>query len=381
MPQLTAEQIRSDQYDPEENYSLLRGDKQPVSYLANGRLAIDVTGTWTDEYTREQYLRETDELIGRCDGSITDIRTNDIYDPRIEKGESHVPDAVVYLDKSARPVEWLVDAFWDQMAKEGAKKPRSEFLNIDRGNWFTYLGYATEDAQNRLGRDDFDIEKVSSERIAAIRALYTVGELSEDNWQQEVWNLPTKFDGKHLLVVDEVRNKGGTLYIATEVLRRALPETTVDGVYFWHAKRFSIDGRSADSDSQQMGSVPLWYSKTNKMGRGVGDVSLTYYEHEYEKSPNQDTLRKKLAAFALSAPHHNEMTLELKDDPAAAQLKQDIAYMTYALGNKNIVRFPSPERVDDYDKIMQKQGFSPAEARVLVSERDKKNKDATRRSR
>ncbi len=370
------DELRAAYKDHPENYEAVDGHHQRVTYRKNGKLFFEELDVWDDAYVREQYIRETDELIGRFDGTITEPGSGDIRDPRIQEGEPRLPDTVIYLDKSARPVAWLVDTFWEQIAIPGAKKPDDEYLNIDRTNWFTYLGHTVEDAESRLGREDFDIEKVNPERVAAVRAYFTEGELSEESWRDEVWNLPTRLDGKHVTIVDEVMNQGGTLHIAVELLRKAIPEATFDGTYFWHTGRESIDGIGADKSKLQMTTAPLWYNKTNEMGRGVGDISRAYYENEYQKNPTQETLRNKLASFALSAPHHNPETYEPKDDLLAKKIKQDFAFMSYALGDRRALRVPSPYRdFDEYKDILASQGISGNEVVTLGRNRDKYNKD------
>lgn len=372
----TYEEIRADHVDNPENYEVFDSYHQKVTYRRGKRITFEAPNVWDDAFVREQYLRETDELIGRLDGSITELGRGDIRDERLAEDEPRIPETVIYLDKSARPVAWLVDTLWEQFAKEDAQKPNDEYLNIDRANWFTYLGHTIEDAEARLGREDFDIEKVNPERIAAIRAYFTEGELDEDTWREEVWNLPTRLDKQHVMIVDEVMNQGGTLHIAVELLRRAIPEATFDGTYFWHAGRLSIDGIKADRQSQQMTTAPLWYDKMNPMGRGVGDISQAFYEREYKRDPNQYTFRNKLASFALSAPHHDPETFELQDDPLAKKIKQDFAFMSYAVADGRAVRVPSADRdFDEYKDILAKQGIVGEDLRTFGRNRGKFNKD------
>lgn len=373
----TFKEIRAAHQHTAANYEVLDGEHQSVLYRKNGKLVHEY-GVWDDDYVREQYVRETDGLIGRFDGSITEPSPGDILDDRIPEGEPRIPDTALYLDKSARPVAWLVDALWEQMATPGAKKPNEEFLNIDRANWFTYLGHTIEDAENRLGRADFDIEKVNPDRIAAIRAYFSEGELTEENWKDEVWNLPTRLDGQHVFIVDEVMNQGGTLHIAAELLRRAIPEATFDGTYFWHTGRISIDGRNADSSGLQMQSAPIWYDKTRATGREVGDISQAFQEHQYKQNPNQQTLRNKIAGFALSAPHHDPETYEVVEDNLAKKFKQDFAYLTYDLADGNVIHAPDPDRdyENDYLPRFAKQGMTREESIVFGRNRDKLNKDS-----
>ena len=356
-------EIRSQHNVTESDYNLLHSDMQKVRERA---------GVWTTDHVLEQYVNETDQLIGILDNSVSAERAIDIRDPEIGEDEPLNVDSVIWLDKSARPVSWFVDALWDQIAKEGAEKPDYEFLNIDRVNWFVHTGYDESEAESRLGPDDFDVEKVDQARIDGLRALFVEGDLTEDNWREEVWNLPTRLDGQSVLIVDEVMNRGGTLAIAAQILKKAIPEAKFSGTYFWHTGRYSIDGISSEFDDMQMESAPVWYNKQSAFGRGVGDVSLGYWQHEYETNPTSDNLKKKVGAFALSAPHHNPKTYEVRDkDTTADKLKQDIAYLSYAVANGDVIRAPSRGRDDD-DIIdtYAKQGLTLEEMKNFNRGRD-----------
>ncbi len=353
----TYEQIREEHHADSANYELLRGDKQKIR---------EHFKVWSDDFVLEQYVSETDQIIGILDGSISDDRAIEIKDPAIGEDEPVKPDTVIWLDKSARPVSWFVDAFWEQFADKGVKKPDYEFLNIDRINWFIHTGHEESVAGWRLGPEDFEIEEVDQARIDGIRALFVDGELTEENWRDEIWNMPTRLDGKSILIIDEVMNRGGTLSIAAQVLKKAIPDALVSATYFWHTGRYSINKTSSESVDQQMESVPVWYDNQDIMGRGIGDISIAYWKHEYETEPTQANLKRKLASFALSAPHHNSSTYELKGDAKADKLHQDIAYLSYAVANGEVIRRPS--RLRDIEEVMslyEAQGISPDEIKVF----------------
>lgn len=343
------------------DYQILRGEAQGV----RGRGDV-----WDTDYTLERYTAATDRMIGLLDGSIHERSISDPDDP---ERSQQAPDTVIWLDKSARPVSWLVDGLWEQFAEEGAQKPTDEFLNIDRVNWFVKQGHAEAEAARRLGPDHFDIDKVDPKDIARIRAYFTIGNITEEGWESEVWNLPTRLDGKNVLIVDEVKNRGGTLAVATQLLKRAVPELTVSGDYYWPSRFFSINGKDGASENQQMESAPVWYDAKDSMGRGVGEISHAYWEHLYETEPSQDHLRKKIAWIALSAPHFNRETFEPVPDPKANQLQQDIAYLSYAVGEGKVLRTFDPGRDDEtYMDFIQKQGLTPHAYRDYREKRSRK---------
>ena len=359
-------ELRNRFHEDEANYERLRGDIQTVRRFAN---------VWDTDYTLERYVAATDHIVGLLDGSI---EKRDITDPDQPERSTEKPDTVLWLDKSARPVAWFADAFWEQFADKDAEKPDYEYLNIDRVNWFVKQGYSIPDAEGRLGPHDFDINRVAQEDIDGIRAFFTVGDLSEDNWQEQVWNLPTRLDGKNLLIIDEVKNKGGTLSIAAQLLKRAIPEAVVSGDYFWPKETYSMDGKSAEAVDQQMDSAPVWYDKNNSYGRGVGEIYTDYWDQAYEKEPTQDNLRRKLASFALSAPHHDRVTYEKLEDKLAMRLKQDIAYLSYAVAEGKVLHIPHKERpIEQVGDIIDKQGIDFKEYRLYKEARSKNPRSKT----
>lgn len=353
--------VRDKFHAPDENYQILRGERQAV----RGKQA-----TWDQDYTLERYAQATDHVIGLADGSIRERAVGYGDKPEFDK-----PDTVIYLDKSARPVEWLVDAFWDQYAKEGVSMPSSEFLNIDRVNWFIREGYDATMAERRLGPEDFHVEKVPRRDIARIRALFVEGEFSDhDNWEQEVWGMPTRLDGREVLIIDEVKNKGGTLAIACQLLKAAIPEARFSGDYFWPDNRYAIDTKG---DEKQQESVPLWYDNLDPFGRGVGDIRESYYNDVYENEPTDDNFKRKLGAHVLSAPHvrrHRDGSYEPVRDVQADRLKQDIAYMTYDADK--IFRSPSRKRnMEDLASILKKNLPEGITLRQLAQYRERRSKE------
>lgn len=325
-------------HTPEENYELLRGDVQAV----RGKARV-----WDTDHTLSKYTQATDHTIGMLDGSIQD---RSILDPIDPERSQQSPDAVVWLDKSARPVSWFVDALWEQFANKDAKKPTDEFLNIDRTVWFEKQGHEREVAERRLGPGDFDIDAVSPFDIARIRAVFSEGSLDRDNWVEDVWNKPTRFDGKNILIIDEVKNKGGTLAIATQLLKRAIPAATVSGAYFWSSGTYALGGLASEA---QMETAPVWYSKEDPRGRGIGDLSKAYQEQLPDTDEN---FKRKIGWTVLSTPLHDPETFAPLYDGKAARLRQDIAYLSYAIANGEVIRNPSPSREDDdYDTILEQQ--------------------------
>lgn len=298
----TYDEMRDRYHVGDENFALLRGDKQTVvERTRNGY--VERAGVWNSDYVRELYVQSTIDLIDKLDGS-----------------DEPAPDVVFWMDKSARPVSWLVDAFWDEVAAEGAEKPKYEFLNFERADWFRIAGQDPDDyVAGKSG--SFDANAVPEEYILRIRALYSDADITEDNWQEVLRDEDQLFAGKALKIIDEVMSESGaTLTIAKGVLRRAFPHATISADHFWSTGRIATNTPGLT----QMESGPIWYQTNTVSGRGVGDTDPKYYEMLYEQNPSLENFRKKLGACALSRPLEGTDTL-------TDQLKQDIAYLTYTI--------------------------------------------------
>lgn len=220
-------------------------------------------------------------------------------------------DHVIYLDKSARPVSWLVDEFWPDFTD--ALKPETTYLAIDRRPWFERVGISlvgheeikepNGDMRPANGRDFWEhFEKIPEDQkkdwLARIRGLYIKdGITSED--PDEIMNTPTILDNKNLLIVDEVSRSGATLDIATGLMKRAIPELgSVNGYVFWD------DNFSVTDAGIQMGSTPVWYPQdpTDWRGRGVRDIDPSWYENRYQENHSNRALAERYGAFVLGIP-------------------------------------------------------------------------------
>jgi len=185
-----------------DRYKILNFDKSLETDLVN-----------QDRFLAE-YIKRTDRLIGIIDGSIPwfDSQTKEKL-PLIE--------GVIFLDKSARPISWLVRAFWSLLSN-GSKIPHFDYLNIDREDWLAKFGREPNQyGDANIGK--LDISKIPQEDIDRLRAYFSVDKGITENNLGEVWNSPTRIDGKHVLIVDEMSSSGNTLEIARLLLKRAVP--------------------------------------------------------------------------------------------------------------------------------------------------------------
>lgn len=246
------------------------------------------------------YVQDTALLISEIDGSL----------------KSSVPfDHVVYLDKSARPVSWLVNMFWDEFAAKDAEgkpagRPPHSYINIDRAPWFRNVGIdVTDDGRQMAGGElatywDFtkNIGNLTKRHLAEIRALYIAGGIDEEDadW---IFDQPTVLSGKRVLIVDEVSRTGSTLKIAVKLFQLAFPDAkAIESAYFWHPHESALKMGNEDV----LTSLPVWYDPNTYFGRGIGGLDKHYYRKLYEKYlgemeqyPNIDI--KKFRTFAFSS--------------------------------------------------------------------------------
>ena len=313
-----------------------------------------------------RYVSATAKLIAVMDGSAYS-RSGELP-PK--------PDYVIYLDKSARPVEWFVRAFWDELAvgpdgsRGGVKQLPHKFLNIDRLDAFDLIGFPVDADGNteRLGgvkerakASDFDVSKVSREHLAGIRALFLSDGVKSEGpgWEDEVFATPTILDGKNLLIIDEVQNSGATLGIAQKLLKAAIPElASINGEYFWEP----TPGPLVNGEVQ-MGYSPAWYDEYSVYGRGVGNVNPTYRDIKYEQLKSPKSLARKLGSWVLSTPHvriddKTRQIAEVIPDKKAAQLRQEVKKLKEEfLAGHVLFLPPSNYAYERRCDISTKQGF------------------------
>jgi hypothetical protein len=326
----------------EDNYNFLN-ETHPVA----GRRKV-----WDGDYVRQEYLRSVDHLIGVLDGTILDRQVQPAA-----QDVTGAPEVVVWLDKSARPASWFVDAFWEQLAVPDSRRPRYEFLRIDRRDWLGHMGYTDAQAKNAAPKT-VDIGAVPEELILRIRVLFCAEPVDAHRWQDQVATAPTTLDGLDVLVVDETMVSGATLKIATGLVARAAPAARVSGDYFWRDTTSKVVGGVT-----QRATVPVWYpgentdgSEVTVFGRGVGNSSAAYWN---QCEDSDEVIRKRIAAAMVSAPHHDPRTFDHLRDVEAEKLLQDIAYLTYDYAAGLVLRRPSPLRPDnDYDRIVAEQDLA-----------------------
>ena len=257
---------------------------------------------------RSRYVTLTDALIHRLEGN-----------------DGWVPHYVVCLDKSGRPVAWLVRALWPVLARTPGtdfadavipSMPAFRFVNIDREQWWSHTG------GSEFGV--IDVSKVPAESIAKLRRVFLPRADSLNAW----------LDDKRVLVVDEVKNTGDTLQIARGLFERAFPTADVRIAHWMDPGNFTDP-----SGMRRTSDVPVWYRADTWQGRLVGNRL---------DSDNPRTTRRNVeASLFLSTrpvvPDQRGRRLRLE----AAQLAADVA------AGELLARPCSDRDNDDWDRRIE----------------------------
>ncbi|MBQ3348350.1 hypothetical protein IJJ36_03945 [Candidatus Saccharibacteria bacterium] len=270
----------------------------PIFSKQSGNRPDVATGKYVN---RTLSINETlGEMVGATAATIATITGEKSGEPM---------DHVIYLDKSARPVSWLVDDFWEDFTDK--PEPSKSFLAIDRRIWLTRMGFELEGneyikdengdshvASPRDVSEELFNKTISREMLARIRALYIPGGIDSEE-PDKIFNTPTVLDGKNILIIDEVSRSGSTLHIAKLLLKGAIPDAKVSGRVFWHDH-----STKTDSGETQMGSTPVWYPKDKNdwRGRGVKDINQAFYEQLYRDNPTPDNRARNYGSIVLGEP-------------------------------------------------------------------------------
>ena len=278
--------------------------------------------------TLSDYISHTADTVAAITGETADAMST------VPEAYRKPFDHIIYLDKSARPVCWMVNTFWDDFTT--TKRPPHSFLAIDRANWFRYVGLESdkdgrkldshsEDNGRRYGLQDFlaHEDAIDPARIAGIRALYVDGGVNTTD-PDAIMQLPTTLDGKRILIVDEVSRTGSTLGIATRLLQRAIPEAAaIETFELYHHSGCVINPATGESENAE---VPVWYDPDSPDGRGVSDPREGFYKQRYEANPTPRNLARSLGGHVLStfknlAEERQHLSRELAHE--IKQMRQD----------------------------------------------------------
>lgn len=280
----------------------------------------------TNEQLRMEYLSLTDELIHKVTSGV------EFPDPKTGEKVRQPVDTILFLDKSARPVAWLMREAWPLLASEENAEtppmPEMKFLNIDREQWIDQLD------PNRTGA--LDSERLPDEAIQSLRSVFIAPNYKQDGLSDELFEKPTYLDGKNVLIVDEVLSTGRTLRMAELFLKKAYPEARFAGTH-WMGGVTARNGGASTGNAD----LPVWYSDKTSLGRGVGNRELS----PDTSAPGNVTQR--LGAWFLSCRF-------LEQDERSLQLRTELNQLPH---DPNVMRRPSRHRDDIIERTERLNGM------------------------
>ncbi len=310
------------------------------------------------------YVSLADGLIGIQDGTLglSDEVVGDSAKYSYSEFEGRPCDHVVYLDKSARPVEHLVSGLWDSLASDGVAEPEHSFVNIDKEIWLQQINVPINRLQNQKP-SDYDFNKMDQQllqdRIAQLRAIYIKPEFLDKINEEDIsscMSLPTTLDGKNVLVVDEVESSGYTLKIALELYKRAFPEASFATAYWASPRKISwsvLENDGTESREFAASWVPFWYDADTVYGRGIGDIDPVY-------SAQSEDVRVRLGRFLLSAPINNKTSegFEIINDRRSQDTYSDLDLLIERFKRGDVLYKPNPQRIDFEERAVTFNGLN-----------------------
>lgn len=315
-------------------------------------------------YVESLYIGCTDGLIGIIDGSIDPDNEDEHVSNEAHYTHSEYSgpaNHVVYLDKSARPVSFLVDELWDLLARPGLKEPEKSYVNIDKEDWLLLMGVPATRLQNPRPAD-YGLAKIPPSvllsKVRELRALYVSDEFVDHidpNRPESVDNLPTSLDGTNVLIVDEVESSGYTLKVAFDLFKKAFPKANF-GTAYWASPskvRWEVSDDSTYSAEFAASWVPFWYSSDTSRGRGIGDINPDFYA-------NATDIRQRMGRFLLSAPFYNINNGEYVPytDEDSIETYRDLELLTERFRQGKVLLRPNSRRSDFKERATQLNGYS-----------------------
>lgn len=166
--------------------------------------------------------------------------------------------------------------------------------------------------------------------------------------------MPTKLDGKNLLIIDEVQNTGLTAQIAEYVMQRAIPELkSVQHHYFW-----PVEVKVNNGQAQHLGT-PVWYDHNTVAGRGIGEINQTYFDERHEQFATPKTRAQKMGALVLS----QFVDLGKEERHLSRELASEILQMRKDYDDGKIfLRTVENMDLDKMEELMEAQGVRYAMA-------------------
>ncbi len=310
----------------------------PESEMAEkANLAAEVESSGYKILTREYYNRHLGghgvEASWQSDAEMRAEYVGLTFD-LIEQVIEGDYDTVLFLDKSGRPVSWLMSGLWDSFTDK--PKPEIKYVNIDANRM---LGHA--DDAPRPTSDEVVAFSPSSEDVHEIRNIYRKSKQEDSD---------TYLDNKNILVVDEVRVSGATANITEKLLKSSFPSSRFEQ-YHWLRGATKTEATFNNGHEQRQTFVtklPVWYHSYDARGRGVGDVEVG--QSKFVSSP-QITYHEPDGEQVTVAAAQEQLSLDLRAD--IAQLAAEVMSGQQAVqprGKDRYYYFASEDGTIDYDR-------------------------------
>jgi len=294
--------------------------------------------TETDNDSKYQILLSPKDRVEYL--NLTDCLIREMVEQRTE--------VAIFLDKSARPVAWLVMELWDQLQPhlpDGERMPRPEikFLNIDKEQWGDIIGWREKSGINadKLPKPAFDelknVFKPPKYQFDAQKNEFVPVEPSDDD--------TSVLKDKKVMVVDEVRSSGNTLEMAERMINRAYPDAKEIIGRHWMDGKLRVDPGSGVILNSE---VPLWYQKKIAEGRLIAnrDAAISADSYSYKQRAAGLWLSRGRGDRSRSGSNAPE-----KPDEKGLQLREDARLLAEDLRNHNLPYIPSALWDDDTESI------------------------------
>lgn len=347
LPENTKTSLVFDGVDPKIGVNIQR--------LETKRMPIDVI--------EADYLRNCDTLAGIFDGSIN--KSENFMEGQA-RYEGEPVTSAIYLDKSARPVAYLMKKIWKSLSDQ--KLPDTYFRNIDKLNWRRLMSLDTDNPDapevDMISLENYEQHGESGEKLiehlARIRATFMehkyLDQVDESNLKESVWQYPTRLDGQRVAIVDEVKSSGATLKIADLLLSAAIPEARFEPIH-WSApglNKWTIYDREGNPVSREFAAktVPVWYDQFSSEGRGIGDLDPIIAERSKNKL-------MRIGRYVISNPPLDASGNRKPMDKKSKEIRQDLDVLAdrFLSGQVSNFRF-SPDRDDFKSRMESYHGMS-----------------------
>lgn len=296
-------------------------------------LAID-RKTWFEYFGIEldpgEYLKGTRTLA-----TWLDIPISKVDQSEITKLCSYLKDGIVSLDEIPLLLHPMNSSISNTVKtrlinrtfkKERVQERMSSGELTSQSQIAHYIDAAKQEAHSLLlDRERLDIVKEAFLIASRLRGLFVRGGLSEDDLKhpERIFDYPTDFDDKNIVIIDEFSRTGTTEEIAKHLVSWAFPEAKSVSLYVYDkGEKYS---NSSSPIFLQPLRIPFWYSLQHDdgTGRGIADTRKGAYERRYKEHPDNLRRAQLYGADFLSTP----IDYFTEKDQKSLRLREQIAHL------------------------------------------------------